>query len=522
MSYRVFIPCAGIGSRLGSLTQFINKSLVSIANRPTLSHIIDQFPSNSEFVIALGHKGHLIREFLTLSYPKLQFYFVDVTPYEGPGSGLGLSLQMCKMYLQQPFVFISCDTLVEEAIPTPEENWMGYAKNVDLKSYRSITLSSDEVIAIKEKNEGSALKGMAYIGLAGILDYQKFWTAMEEGAEVAIETGEVYGMRNLLPKKIKSYCFTWHDTGSHDALRQARHHYCEIEEPNILEKSNEAIWFVDEQVIKFSDDSNFISNRVKRAKQLEGFVPQVTGDEIHMYRYSKVQGKVMSEVVTLQLFERLLQHCSQFWEQKELTSADAIAFKETCMHFYRNKTFERIEQFYQNFGRKDGIEFINGKEMGSLATLLNLLDWNWLADGLPGRFHGDLHFENILWCSSDERFIFLDWRQDFGGNLSTGDIYYDFAKLLHGFIISHELISKDFYNIDWKSTSIDFYFQRKKILVECEEYFSNWLVSNGYDRKKVWVMTALIYLNIAPLHHHPYSLLLFALGKSMLKTEMEN
>jgi hypothetical protein len=36
------------------------------------------------------------------------------------------------------------------------------------------------------------------------------------------------------------------------------------------------------------------------------------------------------------------------------------------------------------------------------------------------------------------------------------------------------------------------------------------------------VLTALIYLNIAALHHHPYSLLLFALGKSMLKSEMES
>jgi hypothetical protein len=31
----------------------------------------------------------------------------------------------------------------------------------------------------------------------------------------------------------------------------------------------------------------------------------------------------------------------------------------------------------------------------------------------------------------------------------------------------------------------------------------------------------LIYLNIAALHHNPYSLLLFALGKAMLKKELE-
>ena len=33
-------------------------------------------------------------------------------------------------------------------------------------------------------------------------------------------------------------------------------------QPNILEKSNEAIWFVGDKVIKFSADTEFISNRV--------------------------------------------------------------------------------------------------------------------------------------------------------------------------------------------------------------------------------------------------------------------
>lgn len=125
MNYRVCIPCAGTGTRLGGMTQYINKSLVSIANRPALSHLIEQFPGDAEFVIALGHKGHLIREFLSLAYPNRKFFFSEVLTFEGPGSGLGRSLLACKQYLQQPFIFTSCDTLVEESIPAPYKNWMG-------------------------------------------------------------------------------------------------------------------------------------------------------------------------------------------------------------------------------------------------------------------------------------------------------------------------------------------------------------------------------------------------------------
>jgi len=160
--------------------------------------------------------------------------------------------------------------------------------------------------------------------------------------------------------------------------------------------------------------------------------------------------------------------------------------------------------------------------MPQLETLLDSIDWNWLSNGLPGRFHGDFHFENILYSDREEKFIFLDWRQDFGGNLSTGDIYYDFAKLQHGLIISHELIAGNFFRVDWDHDAIGFDFYRKQSLVECEKLFGSWLVDNGYDRKKVRVLTALIFLNISPLHHYPYSLLLYSLGKSMLKFELDS
>ena len=522
MSLRVCIPTAGIGSRLGDLTKYVNKSLVSIANRPILSHLIEQFPADTEFVIALGHKGNLVREFLDLAYPLRKFYFAEVEPFEGEGSGLGLSLLACKQYLQQPFIFISCDTLVKEPIPKPAENWMAYSEVDNLQPYRTIVLEGERSIDICEKGEGKDSSHKPYIGLAGIHDYLAFWDAMNQGGQQAINTGEAHGLRALLSLNVKAYAFTWYDTGNAEALVRARDNYREQESPNILDKANEAIWFVDDRVIKFSDDQKFIANRVKRVDELKGFVPVVTDYRVNMYRYKKVSGKVLSEVVTLPLFERLLENSKNFWIKKQLSPALAQDFRDTCMRFYRDKTFERVALFYKNFSRQDSVEAINGIEMSKLDTLLNGIDWDWLADGLAGRFHGDFHFENILWNATDRHFTFLDWRQDFGGDLSTGDIYYDFAKLLHGLIISHELIAGDFYSVDWQADEINYDFHRKQILVECERHFGDWLEMEGYDKKKVWVLTALIYLNIAALHHHPYSLLLFSLGKTMLNNELEN
>ena len=310
MSYRICIPCAGTGSRLGGLTRFLNKSLVSIAHRPALSHVIDQFPSDAEFVIALGYKGHLVREFLELAYPDRRFFFVAVEPFEGAGSGLGLSLLACKTYLEQPFVFVSCDTLVKGDIPEPSKNWMGYAEVDDIAEYRTLAVEYGHVTRIIEKGEGDAGVNKPYIGMAGICDHDIFWSNMVSGGEAAILSGEAHGLRPLLRLKVEARCFNWFDTGSPESLARTRDAYEEDDGPNILDKANEAIWFVGDQVIKFSDDRSFIANRAERANELRGFVPTITGVRTQMYCYKKADGDVLSKVITLPLFNRLLE-CSQ-------------------------------------------------------------------------------------------------------------------------------------------------------------------------------------------------------------------
>ena len=102
---RVLITTSGIGSRLGNLTDFTNKCLVRVGNKPAISHIIEQYPLDFEFIITLGHHGDLVRQFLTLTYPLHNFVFVEVDNYKGAGSSLGYSIMQAKKFLQKPFIF---------------------------------------------------------------------------------------------------------------------------------------------------------------------------------------------------------------------------------------------------------------------------------------------------------------------------------------------------------------------------------------------------------------------------------
>ena len=320
MGYRVVIPTAGIGSRLKNSTKHINKSLVSISNRPTIAHLIEQFPQDCEFVIALGHKGELVRDFLELAYPDRIFFFSNVDPFEGKGSGLGLSLLACEQYLQEPFIFLSCDTLVKELIPEPNHDWMGFAQIEDLTQYRTLKVSSGNVSEICEKGViRENLKG--YIGLAGVFSYKKFWDAMHIGGTLATDQGEACGMKSILESndKIIAHAFTWFDTGNLEAIKITREAYAEPDQPNILEKENEAIWFIKNNVVKFSTDTDFISNRIKRAKELQGFVPNINTYKTNMYCYKKVSGEVLSDIINPTIFELFLKECKNFWSKKDLT-----------------------------------------------------------------------------------------------------------------------------------------------------------------------------------------------------------
>ncbi len=514
--YKVLIPTAGIGSRLNQLTKYINKSLVNIGNKPVLSKIIEMFPDNTEFVIALGYKGELVKQFLSIAYPKRKFHFCTVNPYEGENSGLGLSILSCKEHLQEPFIFCSCDTIVTEKIPYPEKNIAGYSHRADKNQYRTLKIDDNKVTAILEKNKSDNLSE-PYIGLACIKDWEKFWQYMEQGGEQAIKIGESFALNKFAEEGILySKKYTWFDTGNEEELEKTRLFFKEKDSPNILPKPDEAIWFVNNKVIKYSDNTDFIKDRVTRVQFLKGFVPEITQSTLNMYSYDLVEGKVLSKIQNINIFEKLLNFSKDFWQIKNLSNIEKKNFKDICEKFYYKKTLDRIELYYKTFDMQDKEYKINNNIIPTLSEILQEVDWQNIFNGLPGRFHGDFHFENILYNEKSDKFIFLDWRQNFGGILEYGDIYYDLAKLLHGLIICHELISQNKYNISVKDTVAEYEFERKNILVECENFYYKWLEKNNYDVKKVKVLTALIYLNIAALHHYPYCHLLYFIGKQML------
>jgi len=70
--------------------------------------------------------------------------------------------------------------------------------------------------------------------------------------------------------------------------------------------------------------------------------------------------------------------------------------------------------------------------------------------------------------------------------------------------------------VSYEGDVAQYKFSKRMNLIKYLSYFEAFLKENNYDLPKVKLISALIYLNIAPLHHHPYSDLLFFHGKLTL------
>ena len=136
--------------------------------------------------------------------------------------------------------------------------------------------------------------------------------------------------------------------------------------------------------------------------------------------------------------------------------------------------------------------------MDKIEKLLQKIDWYKINKGIPVNFHGDLHFENIL--KFKNKYKLLDWREDFSGIKKYGDIYYDLAKINHGLIIDHNIISKSKYdiNIDKK---IKFFFFQSKENKKCQKILYEFIKSKNLSVYKVKILTVDIF-EYCGLHHY--------------------
>lgn len=513
-NYRVYIPTAGIGSRLGDRTKFINKALLKIGNKAVISHTIDQFPIETEFVIALGYMGDIVKQYLQIAHPDRKFIFVSVDKFEGSGSGPGYSIMQCKEFLQCPFYFVACDSII-----LPEDwkynlklfhSWSSFSEIEEHEKENYCTARDNEDYEIVEIfNKSKDGTNQAFTGIAFIKEYNEFWTDFKE-QETEIAPAIL---------KMKNMCMTddnWFDIGNEEGLQRARQHFKGIQN---LDKLNEEIYFFDDCVMKYFHNENIIKNRLERTKYLNNTIPKIIFSSKNFYKYEFLKGENLFEIDNPHEFlPALLRYCQlNLWKNIELSEEDKITFKNTCRSFYYHKTQARIDCL--SISCKENI---NGAHVPKIHDLLESIDWEQLYAGAPSRYHGDFQFSNILLVEKEyfKIFKFLDWRQDFGGLIEYADLYYDFAKLYANLLWPHNSVKNKKYVFQEEENNVIVSIEINESIKKCIDIFEKWIVENNFSLKKVKTLSCLVLLNMAPLHESPLDKHLFYYAKSLLYKEI--
>lgn len=502
----VLITTSGTGSRLGKKTQYTNKSLMKIGDTYAITHILKLYPKDTEFIITIGHYGSHVKQYLSLAHHDLNIKFVEVDTYEGEGSSLAYSILQAKDSLQKPFYFHCCDTLLKEPFLTSTENCVYVCKGSSSNSYSSISVNDKKVVSINNKSAESF--DYLYIGLAYIQNFRLYWNLLDTMYASNRNTsslGDVQVMQAMLAQG-ESFTFQvlhqWYDTGNEESYQKTNSAF--PKQYNVLDKPDESLSFLEDKVIKFFFSSDVCQKRVTRGNLLYPSCPKILGSTANFFSMEKVVGSPLSEVESFGYVKTLLDWSwKTIWSKKDTNDS----YVGQCLRFYKVKTETRLTSLLFDETNK-----VNGIETGSWKDLLAQIDFGALATKTFTYFHGDFILENILLRPNGD-FCYLDWRQEFDGNLDYGDMYYDLAKLRHNIYFNHTNILENLYSVRHESNEVFVDIKCNYLQIQQEYFIQEFCREKHLDFAKVRILTAIIWLNMAPLYEGKLSEFLFYFGK---------
>lgn len=517
MNRTVCILTAGMGTRMGVYGTYINKALVPIDKKAAISHIIEKFPKNTEFVIALGHFAEQVKDYLGIAHASAKILFADVENYSGPGSGPGLSLLSCRHLLNKPFYFVSCDTLWDGDVNLDyDENWVGVAKIEEefTARYCNFEIFDNRVISIADKVQvkGDHYKG--FIGLCFIKDYETFWNGLSSPTLISSEHQISSGIQALVDKgTVGTYGVQWIDVGTLENYKKAASRHEDYD----FSKTNEFLYIDNGLVIKFFADETIVEKRIAKTKLNLSVFPEINARKGQFYSYAFLEGQTLYERNNIDIFRKLLSWLDQtLWVSKKIASSE---MSRICKSFYYDKTLQRLSMYHDKYEGSDIENIINGVRVPAVSQLIKQVPWESLYLGRASFIHGDLQFDNVIHTSQDG-FVLLDWRQDFGGQIEYGDLYYDLSKLYGGIILNYDYIKKSLIDYSEDGAAISFDFAQRFCSDEYLNILTQFIVQKGWDNQKVRILVPLIYLNMSPLHHYPFDKMLYALGRLLLAEEL--
>ena len=500
MNNTVVIPTAGLGNRMGALTKNLNKALLPYKEKPIISHIIENFPSDTNFIIALGYLADQVKDFLKITFPERDITFVEVDDYTSEKSGTAYTLKCCKKYINSAFWYVPCDTFFDEnVVDKITDHNIYFVKSVpeDISHlYTMLEVDHGSIIDLLFKQKASD-GHKAFTGLMYINDWQKFFADLENlNSNEFVYIIEKYGKTEKLN--------SWIDFGDQKSYQTALSKSQKFD----FSKKDEITYICNNKTVKWWFKNNVSEQKFLRSSKNSKVFPENCNNIGNYIAYDFFAGKTLYQFNNPVAFNELLN-----WLDSNLWIVDKSKnINELCEKFYKNKSLERINMFLEKYPNIANVDQVDDVKVKNYQHYLDNIDWEYLSKtNLPGFIHGDLQFDNIIINNAGE-FRLIDWRHEFAGSTEIGDIYYDLAKMAGGFIINYANIKNHNFDIEFDENNVILSIPNIDHISRYQEKLFQYINHKNLDSKKVLQLIPIIFWNMSPLHTAPFDQFLWFLG----------
>lgn len=229
---KAVIPVAGIGSRLRPHTHTQPTTLVPVAGKPILGHIIDHLIGGNiqEFVFILGYLGDKIESYIQENYPNIETNFVIQEPREG----LAHAIWTARQYLdnEDEIFIVLGDTIAHVDLELLKKSpysvlCVQKVSNPMLFGIAEINKDTNFVKKLIEKPK-IPKSNLALVGLYKITNVNVLLQSIEEMISNKVKTNNEFQLTDALMKMIEKgekmttlLVDNWFDCGRRSALLQA-------------------------------------------------------------------------------------------------------------------------------------------------------------------------------------------------------------------------------------------------------------------------------------------------------------
>ncbi len=195
---KVILPVAGKGTRLRPHTFTKPKSLVRVAGKTVLQHVIDGLAKVDveEYIIITDKNGHIIKQFVDEHYPNIKVTYVTQTELLGPAHAV--SLASPRILEGDDVLVVFNDTLfvtdlTRIHILCRDLDGLIYSKEVEDYKRFGVNVMKDGVIVDMVEKPDQPVSKLAQVGLYYMKNGRQFMDYINKAIKKDLRTkGEFY------------------------------------------------------------------------------------------------------------------------------------------------------------------------------------------------------------------------------------------------------------------------------------------------------------------------------------------